>query len=147
MFLVIRKNFMVASCFYFQNLCWQRQAFIYGCSVLNRCFCITLHSKGVYWTRFKVDWCFRSALPPLSLLRWWRQFAPLKYPSTSLRLHGTISQKAVIFRYIGCLEHIQCQAFKWQIKLLGPALPPLMPPLFSLNNMPPLFKISLDMGV
>jgi hypothetical protein len=32
-----------------------------------------------------------------SLPWWWRQFAPLKCQSTSMRLHGVVSQEAVIF--------------------------------------------------
>jgi hypothetical protein len=32
-----------------------------------------------------------------SLPWWWRQYAPLKYRSTSMRLHGAMSQMAVIF--------------------------------------------------
>jgi hypothetical protein len=34
-----------------------------------------------------------------SLPSWWRQYTPLKRCSTSMRLHGAVSQKAVIFMF------------------------------------------------
>jgi hypothetical protein len=48
----------------------------------------------------EVDWCFRAAhylhhQGNDSLSWWWRQNAPLKHWSTSTRLHGAVSQKAV----------------------------------------------------
>jgi hypothetical protein len=36
---------------------------------------------------------------PLSSLRRWRQYTPLKRRFTSTELHGAISQKAVLFIY------------------------------------------------
>jgi hypothetical protein len=35
---------------------------------------------------------------------WWRKYTPLNRRSTSMNLHGAISQKAVIFRFIANLN-------------------------------------------
>jgi hypothetical protein len=45
----------------------------------------------------EVVYCFHH-YPDGSSGWWWRQYTPLKCWSTPMRLHDTISQKALIFR-------------------------------------------------
>jgi hypothetical protein len=58
-----------------------------GCNLKLTAFC------NIVPCSLEVDLCFRCA----TKLPWWRQYAPLKCQSTSLALHGAVSQKAVIF--------------------------------------------------
>jgi hypothetical protein len=76
----------------------------------------------------EVDWCFRGAYclhhqgEDRSSLWWWTQYIPLKRRCTSTRLHGTVSQKAVMFM----LAAVRTWNHRWHIGLLEEFLPILL---------------------
>jgi hypothetical protein len=85
---------------------------------------------GEVWSRWSRPTFQRCGLHPSSG-RWRRQYAPLKRRSTSTRLHGSISQKAVIFRF-----KLSVHSAKTKLASDRPTLLVLLPSRLSFIRLP-----------
>jgi hypothetical protein len=82
-----------------------------GASMRIRAFRdIALCSLIVVYRRFRGAYCLHL-LSNESIPWWWRQHAPLKRRSSTTRLQGAISQKALTFNSM----FISCIAVQWQL--------------------------------